>query len=107
MKICALVALLLTLVIAGCGGSNTIRAAKNPQTKQDIAKAQSIVQGCVSKGNFVTAGGRKAVINCIAPSGHKAAFEACASKAVAHPFFTSKERERIMQGLAVCAEENR
>lgn len=98
----------MTIVFGACGGTKTIKAAKNPQVQKDLKQGEAIVKGCVAKGNLLSKSGRTAIINCIAPKGHKKQFEACAQKAVSNNgFLRKKQRAKLYQGLAVCAEQNR
>lgn len=95
-------------VMALMGSAGVAGASSSAPTKQDEAQAQKIVQTCVTHGNLLTKGGRNKVIACIAPAGHKAAFEACAQKAVAQGhFLTKRGRAATEQAVAVCAENNR
>jgi hypothetical protein len=94
------VLLIAALVIAGCGGSGTIKAASSPQTKAEIAKAEVVVKACLSKSKTP-----KAFASCVAPPGHTAALQSCAIKAFTSDFPLHKGR---LQGdLAECVVKNR
>lgn len=105
----------VALVLTACGSSKTSSAqtqaaaiAANPEVKANLAKGEASVKACVSKGNFLTGSGRKAVFACIAPPGQLPALEACAQKAITtNGFLSSAARKKDYQALAVCAEEHR
>lgn len=83
-------------------------SAASANSQKDLQQAQSIVQGCVAHGNFLTHGGREGIINCIAPKGHKQAFMNCAQGQLAHANLLTKHgRSNYEQALAVCVEKNR
>lgn len=88
----------LMLAIAGCGGT---KATSSATTKADLAKAEVIVKGCVTKGKFSP----HAFAACVAPPGHTAALESCSLKALTSdiPF----HKKRLQVDLAQCVVSNR
>ncbi len=102
-----IVAIMLVISLGACSRAKTVVSA-NPQAQQDTAAAQKIVQGCLDKGTVLTRSGRTAVLACIAPPGHKVAFEACAQKGVgADGFLTKADRVKLEADLATCVQVNR
>ncbi len=98
-------AVVLGLALAACGNS---AKSSTGSTNPNIQSAQTIVQGCVTKGDVLTSTGRKAILDCIAPAGHTAAFIACAQGQLAKAqLLTSAGRTAFLQALAVCLEQNR
>ncbi len=89
----------LVLAVAGCGGSS-IKAASNPQTKTDIAKAEVIVKQCIT-----TSHSKKTLVNCLAPAGHTAALEACVKHAFVHD--VPLHKSHIVPDVANCVVTNR
>lgn len=107
MKKTALVgaAVALTLTLGACGSGKHHASA---QDQKDIQQAQTIVSGCIQKGNLITHDGRQAILQCIAPPGHEQAFQDCAATQAAKTnFFTKQGRANYEQALAVCVENNR
>ena len=97
-------AAILGLALAACGNSGTSGTSSNPQ----LQNAEKIVQDCVNKGNVLTSAGRDAILNCIAPAGHRSAFVSCAQGQLAHAdLFTNAGRNAFIQALTTCLEQNR
>lgn len=110
MKRLLLVTLIgLSLILTGgCAAKKAANIATNPQVKQDLTQAETIVKGCVLKGDVLTKPGRQKILACIAPPGHTVQFQKCVQGDVAHAhFFTKKQRAMFLQGVAVCLEKNR
>ena len=102
-----------TLLIVGLGACNghtgaSNKLSANPQAKQDTQQFQTIVQSCMTKGVILTNSGRTAILNCIAPKGHKQQFENCAQSHIGTDGFVSTtQRQKLMQDLTICLEQNR
>lgn len=90
----------LMFAVAGCGGTGTIKAAKDPQTKADIAKAEVVVKQCVT-----TSHSKAGLVNCLAPKGHTRALEACVKHAFTHDLPLHKSR--LTPDVATCVVNNR
>lgn len=97
MRNTALAALaVIALAAAGCGSSKLAsEASTNPQAKQ----AETLVQGCVSKG-----GSLAATESCVAPPGHSAALKSCVIHAAVHDFYN---QPKLIKALIGCVEANR
>lgn len=78
-------------------------ASANPQVTKEEAQAQAVVQACAAKANFLSADGRKAFYKCVAPPGQSAAFQSCATTALAHDgVLTKSARDQFKVDLAKC-----
>ncbi len=105
MRMKTVIVFMCVFALVGC--SKTHHPA-NAQTKKDLTQAQTIVKGCINKGNLITKKGRTAILTCLAPPGHSAALERCIQGKVAHDkFFTKRQRAAFEQDVAVCVEMNR
>jgi len=95
----ALLAIVL-LAVAGCGGTGAVKAAKDPQVRADVAKAEVIAKKCIT-----TSHSKATLVNCLAPKGHTRALEACLKKALTHdlPFHKS----HLTPDVANCVVSNR
>lgn len=93
---------IVCIAVAGCGSSALKKDAKSPQVQKQVQadqrEAEKIVQGCLNKGSD------KAIIHCIAPPGHKVAFERCALNAASSDFF---HHSRLAEDLATCVKKYR
>lgn len=95
-----LAVLVLAVAIAGCGGSGTIKAAANPQTRADVAKAEVIVKQCLTKSHS-----KASLVNCLAPAGHTAALEVCIKHSLTHDLPLHKSH--LTPDVANCVVTNR
>jgi hypothetical protein len=97
---------LAALALAGCGST---AVATNPVAKKDAAAAQSIVQGCVSHGNFLTHNGRVSIMHCLLPGGktQQAKAQACVDRAFTHGVLTKGQRQRTEAAITDCVEKDR
>lgn len=101
-------AALTASLVTACGHGSANKVASNAQVKQDSAVAQQMIQACLTKGSFLTHAGRTAIVDCIAPRGHSAEFEACAQKQLSSAHLTTKAgREGYLQAVVTCGENNR
>jgi len=103
--------IVLGLTFAACGNTGTGGSAGTSGTggsNQQLQNAEQIVKDCANRGDVLTSAGRDAILNCIAPPGHRSAFESCAQNKLTNAqLFTSAGRNALFQGLATCLEQNR
>lgn len=96
---------IVCLAVAGCNSSHpkahaeASAAASAIQSNPQMAAAQAKIQACIAKSGFITHADRVALINCIAPSGSKAAVEQCLQTAAIkdNELVTKADRQQFEQ----------
>lgn len=104
--------LLTVLAVTGCSHHHTATSAKAHAAASAVAKnpatvkAENIVKACVTAKHGIQV---RALVRCIAPTGHKAALESCLTKALVRDgFLTKADRRRFEQTDAPdCVVNNR